>query len=303
MPEQNEGGYQPSEQEVREAETKMNPEQNFLSNEKSIHFENKLRFIGPAEKFEAIMSLPKPERSSKILETMNDQELCELFGEGYPPDLTYHGWDALTDLAVAFGGLSGRPPKTYQGISFREVAPHSFNTTIGTTLPDRMKDWTKEGKLAYVKPYSEEHIVAAQNLVDIYLKFTSGIIEKSPKLQRLLEPLLPLAEEIARQKQSGEFSSIRGEVESNPENPINKIGETSVSQEALQLLRDELFVAFYKRDGTESDKVNLFSYSDGLEARFGRIFRAACVEMTDPDEFAEFKRGIIEAYDRLISAK
>ncbi|MCL5410259.1 MAG: hypothetical protein M1324_00165 [Patescibacteria group bacterium] len=257
------GGYQPTPEEMKMAEEMMTPEQAELSRERERWGRGKEYYNEGAEKVENYLNLP-PEKKAEGFMEMDDDTLQGTFGEGLPLNYVYHEFDGLTCV----------------------VAPHDFFTKTGMTLVDSAKS----------NNATPEQIEAAQDFVTAYEQNSQRIIAKSPALQKLLEPLKPLNDEIEAQKQGGILRPMTATGEKVP----SKMDE-QISDEELQALVKALGENdFWIRDSKVLKEKTRGNYLSAIEPSFGKLFRRFAIQTESPEEFANYKKQILEAYDKLI---
>lgn len=264
-------GYQPSEQEIKKAEEMMTEEEMKRSNERQRWFGRQGRFEGRASSIEQYLELPEKEKAEMAL-AMDDDTLEGVYGEGYPLNLCYHEFDGLT----------------------KEVAPANFFTMTGSTLADQAKE----------SDASPEKIEAAQALVGAYEEKTQEIIGKSDVLKKLLAPVMPLAEEKQKMKDEGLFKSYSHMMSEEEKQAASKrMGEVyqqPVSDEEIAYLSRILGEGnFWIKDSKVKEEKTRGAYQGALEAQFGKIFRRFAIQSETPEEFAEYRQKMNEAYEKL----
>ena len=273
MPEQKEGGFQPSEQDVTVAEKMMAEEEMKRSYERQQWFGRKGRFEGRASSIEQYLELPEKEKAEMVL-VMDDDTLKGVYGEGYPLNLCYHDFSGMND----------------------EVAPASFFSITGSTLVDYARE----------SGAPSEKIQAAQAFVGAYEEKTQKIIAQSEILKKLLAPIMPIAEEKQKLKDEGLFKTL-GFMMSEEEKQAAKqrMGEVHnqpVSDDEINYLIRILGEGnFWIKDSKVEEEKTRGAYHGALEVEFGKIFRRFAIQFETPEGFKEYRRKMNEAYEKLVA--
>ena len=263
MPEQNEGGYQPSEEEIKKTEAMLRDEKGYLTREGLSSQEREAAVIarehfssGAAEVEHYKGLLPEKQRSEEDI--LYREEMLEwVYGDGLPSNLLAGG-EGLTKIIIPHWGKS---------LNLAEIREKS-----GT---------------------SSDHVKAAKKVIAVYDSHSQEIIAKSEVLSRLLTPLEPLNQEILSQRDRGEFRHRF----------YSSTMEQKVTDEDVDYLLDCFGDGgrMHWRWETEilERKKIIQVYLQALELIFGRLFRATALNKETPEEFSEYKKEMEEALSQL----